>query len=98
MNAETLTATKTHPLKQLYLIMISNIRELQDLITWAKSHKLKRLKLADIEFEFSELAHVESYPDVDATPGLDKPAESAKLPNNNAEIPEDEQLLYWSTR
>lgn len=75
--------------------MISNISELKELITWAKANKLNRLKIGEIEFELSELNHVESYPDV---PGLMTPAESAKIPNGNAEPPEDEQLLYWSTR
>jgi hypothetical protein len=81
--------------------MVKSIIELKELIVWARSQRLKSLKLGDIALEFSELVHVESLPnmlDEPTSAGLETPASTPKLPNGNAEIPEDEQLLYWSTR
>jgi len=81
--------------------MITSINELKDFLLWARAQKLKSIEVAGIKAEFSELAHVESLPNVldETSPaGVDRPAASAKLADGNKEIPEEEQLLYWSTR
>jgi hypothetical protein len=83
--------------------MIANVDELKELITWARSQRLKSVSINGISFEFSEFAHVESLPDIAATAyqseaGLDKPASSIKLPDGNAQPTEEDELLFWSAR
>ena len=82
--------------------MIKNISELQELIIWAKSQKLKSLSVGEIKFEFSDLAALESLPDLTAQESKPKDLSvqpsSPRLPNGNAEVNEEEELLFWSTR
>jgi hypothetical protein len=84
--------------------MITNVNDLKDLIIWAKSQKLKSLKLADVTFEFSELAHIEdiqSQPNIPQftsveTMDIANPPKSARLPDGNAQRSEDDEVLFWS--
>lgn len=81
--------------------MITNISELKDLILWAKSQKVKSLKLGDITFELSDLALVEGLTELGAeatTTDLAVPPSSSRLPNGNAQANQDEEDLFWSTR
>jgi hypothetical protein len=69
--------------------MIKTVEELKALIIWAKSQKLSRIKIGDIEVDISAYALVEEpisnpRPALDASPDL-KPSS-------------EEELLYWSTR
>ena len=82
--------------------MIKNISELQELIIWAKSQKLKSLSIGEIKFEFSDLAALESLPDLaaqDSKPyDLSVPPSSPRLPDGNTQANEEEELLFYSTR
>jgi len=76
------------------------VTELKELILWAKSHKIRSLKLGDVSFEISELAFVDSLPDISAPQPIDLsvPPMSNKLPDGNQQPTEDDELLYWSSR
>jgi hypothetical protein len=81
------------------------VDELKEFLIWAKLQKIKTVDISEhaVKIEFSELAHIESFPDMSNQ--LDKPDKnlatapsSSKLPDGQAALTEDEQLLYWSTR
>ena len=85
--------------------MIKDINELKELILWAKSIRLKSVKVADISFELSDLALSESLMDVTVEEG--KPAASKELSNLSSQLMVDtlemskeelDDLLYHSTR
>ena len=83
--------------------MVKDISELKELIMWAKSMKVKSLKLGDTQFELSDLALVEGLQDisqeaVQAQKDLSTPASSPRLPNGNTEVTDEEELLFWSAR
>ena len=69
--------------------MLQTIDELKSFIEWAKSQKLKAVKVGEIQFEFSDLALVVESNTV--------PSET--LPDQAQLSPEEEEkLLYWSSR
>lgn len=70
--------------------MFKSVKEIQDFIVWAKSEKLKIVKLGDLEVEISELNYIEEI----AQPSTQEQREDVQ--SNNAD--EDEDLLYWSSR
>lgn len=82
-----------------------DITQLKELILWAKSQKLKSLKVGDATFEFSDLAFIDGLNDL-SSPGtepaprkdLAEPASSPRLPDGNVEANEDDELLYFSSR
>jgi hypothetical protein len=84
-----------------------DINELMELIEWCKKTGVKRLKLADTEFEMSDMALAEKYADVteEATKEPLKDRESSSLSSKTLvdtidakELgQEDEELLYWSS-
>jgi hypothetical protein len=75
-----------------------SIEELKALVIWAKQQRIKSMSFQGFNFEFSELAHIESLPDVmNGQPDLSKPAYSSKLPGGNTEPSDDEKDLYWSS-
>lgn len=78
--------------------MIKTISELKEFMVWAKSQKIKSVTMADISFEFSELSHIDALPDISSAKDLAVPPSSTKLPDGNAQLSEDEQDLFWSTR
>lgn len=77
--------------------MIKSVSELKELIIWAKSQKLRALKIGDIQFELSDLALVVDEANLVQTAPVavdsNSLAESEQL---TAE--EEEKLLYWSSR
>lgn len=72
--------------------MINSISELKDLILWAKSEKLKSLKLNGVEIEFSDISLLESVVLPDAAPATEP--EITQTP----QTAENDELLYWSAR
>ena len=85
--------------------MITSIDELKELIIWAKSQKLKSLKVGEVIFEFSDLGLIESLPDLSAPPSqardLSVPASSPRVPQMGDEQlseKEFEAILFHSTR
>ncbi|MEZ0208572.1 MAG: hypothetical protein ACAH17_00140 [Candidatus Paceibacterota bacterium] len=81
--------------------MIKDLSELQNFILWAKSQKLKSVRVGECQFEFSDQALNSDLPDVtepEAKKDLSVPPSSPKLPGGNAQLSEEEELLFWSTR
>lgn len=82
--------------------MITNIEELKEFIKWAKDQRLEEVSIAGVSFKFNQYASIEHIQDtavpVDRVPDQAMPPYSPKLPGGNTELPEDEQLLYWSTK
>lgn len=78
--------------------MFKNIDELKDFIIWAKSEKVKAVKVGEISVELSDLALTADLLDIETPKDLAMPPASTKLPDGNTETPEDEQLLFWSAR
>jgi hypothetical protein len=74
--------------------MFKNVQELQDFILWAKTEKVKRLKVGDVEVEISDYALVQ---DLYQTP-LSQPSttEPQKVDEINRIKKEEEDLLLWS--
>jgi hypothetical protein len=83
--------------------MIKTVDELKRLIEWAKANKVSELKIADVSFKLSDLAHIESLSNMDTAfniqaPDLAKPPQSIKLPDGNTLPSEDTEDLFWSAR
>jgi hypothetical protein len=80
--------------------MVNNIEELKKLILWCKSEKVKTLKIADMSFELSDLALVESLTSIeDAILNEDKKTVVQKdLVDSQPSKEEEDEDLYWSTR
>jgi hypothetical protein len=78
--------------------MLSKIEDLKELVVWAKSQKIKSLKIGEISFEFSELSHLDALPDLSVSKDLAVPPSSPRLPGGNVQLSEEENDLFWSTR
>jgi len=75
--------------------MITDIEQLKTLIVWAKSERVKRLEVAGVSVEFSDLAFIGEFPDVAAkTPTNVEYSAEAEPPQSQEEI---EALLYHSS-
>lgn len=80
--------------KQDTLYMINSIGELKELVLWAKSNGLKRLKVGSVEIEFS---------DIEMSMRLMSPSEAdsatqADLKSGNEKELSDDELLFMSAR
>lgn len=74
--------------------MINSIGELKELVLWAKSNGLKRLKVGSVEIEFS---------DIEMSMRLMSPSEAdsatqADLKSGNEKELSDDELLFMSAR
>ena len=79
--------------------MVKDINELKNLILWAKEQKVKSIKIADIHFELSDLALVESMSSIeDLILNEDKKTVIQKDLIDSEPETSDEDELYWSTR
>jgi hypothetical protein len=83
--------------------MIKTVSELKEFIVWAKSQKVKSVKLGDIHVELSDLALISDLQDISSSEAISQkdlsvPASSPKLPGGNAQLSEEEELLFYSTR
>jgi hypothetical protein len=78
--------------------MFDDIDQLKQFIVWAKSQKLARVKVGDIEFDVSNIGLIEASPDIEKT--LEKVTTVTTKANlsANEQEKEDEELLYWSSR
>lgn len=66
--------------------MINNIGELKEFILWAKSQKLRAVKIGETSFEFSDLALIGDLPEAtSATSDLSVPPSSKRLPDMTPE-------------
>lgn len=77
--------------------MIKDLAALKRLAKWAKENKVKKLKIGDIEIEYSDLSFVEAH---ELTPEQIV----SNLSENNTETlvdtekdQVDDDLLYWSS-
>lgn len=81
--------------------MIKTVDELKELILWAKSEKVKSLKIGDIIIEMSDLALIE---DIQAKPEQANSKVTASVTTfmedmaSTGNKKEDEELLYWSAQ
>lgn len=77
------------------------ISELKDLILYAREHKLKSLKVGEIAFEISEIAHISESTELDMGTGRNK-AVTASLSDligdSQLSPEEEEELLFHSAR
>lgn len=87
--------------------MIDSVKQLQDLLTWAKKEGIKSLQVGDIKAEFSELAiglqlaPGEFNSDLsDKKPSKEETSKSTKTLLDDAELTPEEQedLLFHSSR
>lgn len=81
--------------------MINSVTELQDLILWLKSEKVKSLKIGEIHVELSDYALLESFADETAPVSAAEPKNAQE--NWTEEVPPaadkvDDEDLFWSTR
>jgi len=72
-----------------------DISESKALVEWARTLKVKKLKLGELEVEFSDLAFLDTIEFSDV-PTPRPPSEPADL--LNPELPQDDPDLYYSTR
>jgi hypothetical protein len=78
--------------------MFSNPKDLKEFIIWAKSQKLRRLKVKDVEFELSEIAFVDDQ--INLAENLKETSlQSSKTLVDTEEINpnEEDELLFWSS-
>lgn len=76
-----------------------NLSELKELIVWAKSQKIKSLKLGETIVEFSDYAFIAEMADFNSPDkDLSVPPKSPRLPDGNAQSSEDDEDLFWSSR
>jgi len=76
--------------------MINNIDNLKEFILFAKANKLKRFKLADLEFEFSDINYIEELKAEVTAPFTPSNTGTLADTDNDKPITEDEDL-FWST-
>lgn len=73
--------------------MFKNVEELRDFILWAKSEKLKRIKVGEVEVEISDYALAEDLlPSTSQTLSAE-PQSAEELKRIKKE---EEDLLMWS--
>lgn len=82
--------------------MVNSVKELQELIIWLKSEKVKSLKIGDIHVELSDYALLEGLTDA-ATEVAEANTEAKPSQQTWTEQPttltkEEEEELFWSTR
>jgi len=75
--------------------MFKTVSELKEFITWAKETKLKKFKLDQVEFEFSDLALLSASDSLKEVTDF----EQKDLIDTEPVDPADEnEALYWSAR
>ena len=82
--------------------MVNSVIELQELIIWLISEKVKSLKIGDIHVELSDYALLEGFTDA-ATEAAETAPETKPSQQTWTEQPaslskEEEEELFWSTR
>jgi hypothetical protein len=81
---------------------MSDLESIKSLILWAKSNKIKKLKVQDVEVEFSDLAFIEDLVAADlGKPKLGEEYDSTKTlvdtVNPSEAKDDDESTLFWSS-
>jgi hypothetical protein len=71
--------------------MFNNIEEVKSFIEWAKTQKIKSLKVGDVEVEISEISYVEELGEQ-----TENPLQRKDILAASKETTEDEELLFWS--
>lgn len=72
--------------------MFKTPSELKEFIIWAKEHKVKRVRVDNIEVEISDLAFIEGLEPLSSQIGPITGQES----NQDAAKKEEDEDLYWS--
>lgn len=77
--------------------MISDIKVLKELILFAKSNKIKHLKVDNVEFSISDLAFVNEIYQTDS-PELKEMPQDSKTLTDTIKPQDEEDLLFWSSK
>lgn len=77
--------------------MFKDVEELKNFIIWAKSQKIKRIKVKTVEVEISDYAFIEDLvtPQSQSTLSTDEPPTPDELEKIKAE---EDELLMWSAK
>jgi len=79
-------------------MLLLNLDDLKDLILFCKANKVKSCAVGNINFEISDISHVEQYEQQNPSK---QEADSSKTlvdtVNTADQAAEDEELLYFST-
>lgn len=78
--------------------MISDIKELKELIIWAKSEGIKRLKVGDVDIEISDIAVIEKFAANDSVKGEPLSTSKTLVDTEVPDADEEKELRYWSSR
>ena len=82
--------------------MVNSVKELQELIIWLKSEKVKSLKIGEIHVELSDYALIESITEESAAAVASTPEAKSTNQTWTEAAPtltrEEEEELFWSTR
>lgn len=74
--------------------MFKTVEEIKEFVTWARSQKIKSVKVGDLEIEMSELAYVEPMNAEEIISRLDNKTYADDADSNAKK--EEEELLLWS--
>ena len=78
--------------------MIKSLDELKILIEWCRSRKIKKLKVADVEFEISEIDFLPEEIEQKSNVGTYNTETLVDTLESSSQSTEDDDLLYWSTK
>lgn len=79
--------------------MVNSVKELQELIIWLKSEKVKSLKIGDIHVELSDYALLESIAEEASVESTEaKPSQQTWTDQPASPSKDEEEELFWSTR
>lgn len=78
--------------------MIDNVSQLQELIEWCISKKVRKLSLQGIEFELSDLALVQDIMSQEELKDKESSSLTSQTMADTGDNREDEDLLYYSSR
>lgn len=78
--------------------MLKNTRQLKGFIDWARSAGLQKVKLGDIEFEFSQAAMIEKYIANDVIKTEPESTSKTMVDAEPNAAADDEEALFWSAR
>jgi hypothetical protein len=72
--------------------MFKNVQEVKEFLLWAQKNNIKRVKLAEVEAEFSTLVPIQDEKLVELVDSITGTSSIEATQDNK----EDEELLFWS--
>lgn len=76
----------------------STLEEAKELILWAKSNKIKKIRVGDIEVEFSDIALMDTLASPQDFKEATNYAQRTLLDTEKLSKEEEDELLFWSTK